>query len=147
MIHFRHAFHGRSGYPLSMTNTADPRKYQYFPQFDWPRIEPPALTFPVDEERARKADDTALAAVEKAFLDNPDDVAAIIIEPILAEGGDKHLTSYFLQGLKELCDRHEAMFILDEIQTGMGLTGEMWCHQVLEVIPDIIAFGKGDSAT
>jgi len=142
VIHFRHAFHGRSGYTLSMTNTADPRKYQYFPKFDWPRIKPPVLTFPVDEERARKADDTALAAVEKAFLDNPDDVAAVIIEPILAEGGDKHLTSYFLQGLKELCDGHEAMFILDEIQTGMGLTGQMWCHQALEVIPDIIAFGK-----
>lgn len=142
VIHFRYAFHGRTGYTLSLTNTADPRKYQYFPMFDWPRIDPPYLTFPVDEEAARGADDAALAAVEKAFVDNPDDVAAVIIEPIIAEGGDKHLTSYFLQGLKGLCDRYEAMFILDEVQTGMGLTGEMWCHQALDFTPDIIAFGK-----
>lgn len=142
VIHFAHCFHGRSGYTLSLTNTADPRKYQYFPKFDWPRIDPPALTFPVDADAAREADDAALAAVEQAFLDNPDDIAAVIIEPILAEGGDKHLTSYFLQGLKKLCDEYEAMFILDEIQTGMGLTGAMWCHQALDFVPDIIAFGK-----
>jgi len=142
VIHFSHSFHGRSGYTLSLTNTADPRKYQYFPKFDWPRIDPPALTFPVDADAAREADDAALAAVEQAFLDNPDDIAAVIIEPILAEGGDKHLTSYFLQGLKKLCDEYEAMFILDEIQTGMGLTGAMWCHQALDFVPDIIAFGK-----
>jgi len=142
VIHFRHAFHGRTGYTLSLTNTADPRKYKYFPKFDWPRIDPPFLTFPVDEEAARKADEAALAAVQKAFDDNPDGIAAVIIEPIIAEGGDKHLTTYFLRGLKEMCDRNEAMFILDEVQTGIGLTGEMWCHQALDVTPDIIAFGK-----
>ncbi len=142
VIHFKHAFHGRSGYTMSLTNTADPRKYQYFPMFDWPRIDPPALTFPVDEQAARVADDKALQAVEQAFNDNPDDIASVIIEPIMAEGGDKHLTVYFLQGLKELCDRYEAVFILDEVQTGIALTGEMWCHQVLDVVPDIIAFGK-----
>lgn len=142
VIHFSHAFHGRTGYTLSLTNTADPRKYQYFPLFDWPRIEPPALHFPVDEETARKADDEALAAVAKAFDDNPDDIAALIIEPIQAEGGDHHLTSYFLKGLKDLCDGHEAVFILDEVQTGMGITGAMWAHQLLDVTPDILAFGK-----
>ena len=47
VLHFREAFHGRSGYTLSLTNTADPRKYQYFPKFDWPRIDPPKLRFPV----------------------------------------------------------------------------------------------------
>jgi L-lysine 6-transaminase len=142
VIHFKHAFHGRSGYTLSLTNTADPRKYKYFPMFKWPRIDPPELTFPVNEKAARTADERALQAVEKAFTDNPDDIAAVIIEPIMAEGGDKHLTAYFLQGLKQLCDRHEAVFILDEVQTGIALTGEMWCHQAFDVIPDIIAFGK-----
>lgn len=142
ILHFRHAFHGRTGYTLSLTNTADPRKYQYFPLFDWPRIDPPVLRFPVDEEIALQNDETALAAVEQAFADYPDDIAGVLIEPIQAEGGDHHFTNRFLQGLKELCDRHEAIFILDEVQTGMGLTGVMWAHQAQDVIPDIIAFGK-----
>ncbi len=142
IIHFRHAFHGRTGYTLSLTNTADPRKYQYFPLFDWPRIDPPALHFPVDEDAALRNDETALAAVEQAFADNRDEIAGVLIEPIQAEGGDNHFTNRFLQGLKELCDRHEAIFILDEVQTGMGLTGVMWAHQAQDVIPDIIAFGK-----
>ncbi len=142
ILHFRHAFHGRTGYTLSLTNTADPRKYQYFPLFDWPRIDPPVLRFPVDEEIALQNDETALAAVEQAFADYPDDIAGVLIEPVQAEGGDHHFTNRFLQGLKELCDRHEAIFILDEVQTGMGLTGVMWAHQAQDVIPDIIAFGK-----
>ncbi|MFO7769218.1 MAG: L-lysine 6-transaminase [bacterium] len=142
VLHFRWAFHGRSGYTMSLTNTADPRKYMYFPRFDWPRIDPPELTFPVDPERARIRDDAALKAVAEAFAADRDDIAAVIVEPIMAEGGDKHLSSYFLQGLGRLCDENDAMFILDEVQTGVGLTGTFWAHQGLEVTPDIIAFGK-----
>jgi len=142
VIHFTGAFHGRTGYTLSLTNTADPRKYMYYPLFDWPRIDAPGLTFPVDAAVARETDERALADVESAFVENPDDVAAVIIEPIMGEGGDVHFSPYFLNGLKDLCDKHEAMFILDEVQTGIGLTGEMWAHQTLGVIPDIIAFGK-----
>jgi len=142
IIHFRHAFHGRTGYTLSLTNTADPRKYQYFPLFDWPRIDPPMLQFPVDEDEALKNDEAAFAAIEQAFADNPHDIAGILIEPIQAEGGDHHFTDRFLQGLKDICDRNEAVFILDEVQTGMGITGVMWAHQAQNVKPDIIAFGK-----
>ncbi len=142
VIHFKGAFHGRTGYTLSLTNTADTRKYQYFPMFDWPRLEAPALSFPVDAAVARENDDRALAAVEEVFTGHPHEVAALIIEPIMAEGGDRHLSPYFLNGLKELCDRHEALYILDEVQTGIGLTGQMWAHQTLGVVPDIISFGK-----
>ncbi len=142
VIHFRWAFHGRSGYTLSLTNTADARKFMYFPRFDWPRIDPPELSFPVDPELARTRDDAALEAVAEAFAADPEEVAALIVEPIMAEGGDKHLSTYFLQGLGRLCDEHDAMFILDEVQTGVGLTGSFWAHQGLDVKPDIIAFGK-----
>jgi L-lysine 6-transaminase len=142
IIHFRHAFHGRTGYTLSLTNTSDPRKYQYYPLFDWPRIDPPMLHFPVDEEVALKNDEAALAAVEQTFADHEHDVAGVLIEPIQAEGGDHHFTDRFLQGLKEICDRNEAIYILDEVQTGMGLTGATWAHQAQNVRPDIIAFGK-----
>ena len=63
VLHFRGAFHGRSGYTLSLTNTADPRKHQYFPKFDWPRVSTPALRFPVDGaeiERVRRAENESL---------------------------------------------------------------------------------------
>ena len=142
VIHFRNAFHGRSGYTMSLTNTADPRKYMYFPMFDWPRIDPPGLSFPVDGGVAQANDEKALGAVEDAFKADADDIAAVIIEPIMAEGGDIHLSPAFLKGLKELCDRYEALFVLDEVQTGIGLTGQMWAHQTLGFEPDIIAFGK-----
>ena len=50
VIHFQEAFHGRSGYTLSLTNTSDPRKHMYFPKFDWPRIINPKLSFPINDE-------------------------------------------------------------------------------------------------
>ncbi len=50
ILHFRNAFHGRTGYALSLTNTADPRKTQYFPKFDWPRLTCPRLSFPISAQ-------------------------------------------------------------------------------------------------
>src|SRR5690606_677870 len=87
-IHFRQAFHGRSGYTLSLTNTSDPRKYQYFPKFEWPRIINPHLTFPITEENLEetiKNEQLALLNIEEAILSSPNRVACIIIEPIQAE--------------------------------------------------------------
>jgi L-lysine 6-transaminase len=145
VIHFEQAFHGRSGYTLSLTNTFDARKTQYFPKFDWPRIANPKIKFPLDaasladvQEREREA----VAAVERAIDENPDDIAAIIIEPIQGEGGDHHFRPEFLQELRRVADEREAMLVFDEIQTGMGLTGTMWAFQQMGVIPDIAAFGK-----
>jgi L-lysine 6-transaminase len=145
VLHFRHAFHGRSGYTLSMTNTADPRKHQYYAKFDWPRIESPALRFPVDGAevvRVAAVEAEAVAAIERAFRQRADDIAAIIIEPIQAEGGDRHFRPEFLRALRRLADEHEAMLIFDEVQSGMGLTGRMWAHEHFEVRPDLLAFGK-----
>lgn len=142
VIHFREAFHGRSGYTLSLTNTADPRKYQYFPKFPWPRIPNPKLSFPLDLARAEAAEAEAVAAIEAAVAQNPDDIACLIIEPIQAEGGDNHFRGEFLRKLRELADRHEFLLIFDEVQTGFGATGKWWGHQWFDVRPDIIAFGK-----
>jgi len=115
----------------------------YFPRFDWPRVEPPILHFPVDDGLAEINDTSALETVEAALAADPDDVAALIIEPIQAEGGDNHFTARFLQGLRELCDAYDVIYVMDEVQTGMGLTGRMWCHQhFADARPDIIAFGK-----
>ena len=145
VLHFREAFHGRSGYTLSLTNTADPRKYQYFPKFDWPRIPNPKLRFPVDAaetERVRRAEGEALDLMKNAFAERRDDIACVILEPIQAEGGDNHFRPEFLRALRDLTHENQALLIFDEVQCGMGLTGRMWAHQHDDVRPDLLAFGK-----
>lgn len=144
-IHFKQAFHGRSGYTLSMTNTADPRKYQYFPRFEWPRINNPHLTFPVTEEGLAETvqnENLALLKIKEAIVANQDTVACIIIEPIQAEGGDNHFRDEFFIALREICDEHEVLLIFDEVQTGIGITGKMWAYEHFSVVPDVISFGK-----
>ncbi len=145
IIHFKQAFHGRSGYTLSLTNTADPRKTMYFPLFDWPRIENPKLYFPLTEESIARTitnEKLAIDQIKQAFRENENDIAGIIIEPIQAEGGDNHFRYQFLQSLKQLCNENEALLIFDEVQTGIGLTGKMWAHEHFDVVPDLLSFGK-----
>lgn len=144
VIHFREAFHGRSGYTLSLTNT-DPVKTAFFPKFPWPRVENPKLRFPVTPEVERDvaaAEERSLDQVRKAFADHPEDIAAIIVEPIQAEGGDNHFRPAFLQALQRLADENDCFFVVDEVQTGAGLTGKMWAHEHLGLKPDALAFGK-----
>lgn len=144
-LHFKQAFHGRSGYTLSLTNTSDPRKYQYFPKFEWPRILNPKLTFPITEENLEetiKNERLALLHIEEAILTYKEKVACIIIEPIQAEGGDNHFRDEFFQEIRKICDENEVLLIFDEVQTGIGITGKMWAFQHFTVKPDILSFGK-----
>jgi L-lysine 6-transaminase len=143
-MHFRAAFHGRSGYTLSLTNT-DPAKTDYFPKFDWPRIHNPALSFPITDEvlaRVMREEEQAVAEIKQALVDNPDDIACLVIEPIQGEGGDNHFRREFLQALRDLADENEFLLIFDEVQTGFGTTGRWWCFEHFDVYPDIFAFGK-----
>ena len=145
VLHFEQAFHGRSGYTLSLTNTADPRKTAYFPKFDWPRVLNPRVIYPLTEDRLadlRRREALAVAQMERHFEENRDDIAAIIIEPIQGEGGDNHFRKEFLQELRRLADKHDAMLVYDEVQAGMGLTGKMWAFEHFDVRPDMVAFGK-----
>lgn len=145
IIHFQQAFHGRSGYTMSLTNT-DPLKTMYFPKFDWPRISNPKCRFPMDLSALNDviaAEKQALDEIQTAIEQNPDDIAAIIIEPIQSEGGDNHFRAEFLKALRQLCDQHEMLLIFDEVQTGIGLTGKMWAYQHFpEATPDLVSFGK-----
>lgn len=144
VIHFERAFHGRSGYALSLTNT-DPSKTQYFPQFSWPRIKPPILSFPISDEvleRVLAEEAFAVQQIKQAFIDDVDNIAAIIIEPIQGEGGDNHFRPEFFRALRELADENDCLLIFDEVQTGVGLTGTMWAHEGIGVQPDIMTFGK-----
>ncbi len=144
IMHFELAFHGRSGYCMSLTNT-DPTKTALWPRFSWPRIAPPFLSFPVNDqviELTIKHEELAIREMKQAFAENPDDIAAIIIEPIQGEGGDNHFRPEFLRQLRTLCDENDALLIFDEVQTGVGITGTWWAHEGLGVQPDIMSFGK-----
>ncbi|MGE5177476.1 MAG: L-lysine 6-transaminase [Bacteroidota bacterium] len=145
VLHFEQAFHGRSGYTLSLTNTTDPRKTAYFPKFDWPRVVNPKAEFPLTEDRlkdvkAREA--LAVAQMDRAFQRFGDDIAAIIIEPIQGEGGDNHFRAEFFKELRRFADERGAMLIYDEVQAGFGLTGKFWAFEHYGVAPDMVAFGK-----
>ena len=145
VLHFEQAFHGRSGYTLSLTNTTDPRKTAYFPKFDWPRVLNPKVRFPLQEDNLRDVKERealSVAQIELAFERNKDDIAAIIIEPIQGEGGDNHFRKEFLHELRRIADEYEAMLVFDEVQAGLGLTGKMWSYENYDVKPDMVAFGK-----
>ena len=145
ILHFRQAFHGRSGYTMSLTNT-DPRKTDLFAKFNWPRVSNPAIDFSLDEnkrekdviEREKKAEAEIRENVSKRGVD----IAAIIIEPIQGEGGDNHFRGEWLKKLRDICDENEMLLIFDEVQTGLATTGKMWCSQHFGVKPDLMAFGK-----
>jgi len=143
VLHLDRAFHGRSGYTLSLTNT-EPNKTKYFPKFDWPRIHSPAIQFPLNKENTQKVileEEQAIAQARQYFETHKDDIACFIMEPIQGEGGDNHFRKEFHQAMKDLTMEFDALFIYDEVQTGVGLTGKFWAHEYY-VEPDIIAFGK-----
>ncbi len=145
ILHFQKAFHGRTGYTLSVTNTFDQNKTKYFPKFNWPRVGSPYMQFPLTAENQRNVEileEQTYREIEEAFKNNPDDIAAILIEPIQGEGGDNHFRAEFFQMLRKIADEKEALLIFDEVQTGLGLTGKMWCTEHFGIMPDIICFGK-----
>ena len=143
IIHFKEAFHGRSGYTLSLTNT-NPIKIAGFPKFNWPRINNPKIKFPIEENilSVKTEENKALQKIKMIIETNAKEVAAIIIEPIQGEGGDNHFRKEFLQNLEEIANKNDVLFIVDEIQTGMCLTGKIWAHQHFNLTPDIVCFGK-----
>ncbi len=145
IIHFKDAFHGRTGYTVSMTNTFNLNKTKYFAKFSWPRIDNPKIVFPMtgkNLEDVKRREAAALDQIQTAIQQNPDDIAGLIIEPIQSEGGDNHFRQEFFHALRKICDEHDIMFILDEVQSGVGLTGKMWAYQHFGFEPDIVAFGK-----
>jgi L-lysine 6-transaminase len=143
VLHLTRAFHGRSGYTLSLTNT-HPAKTARFPRFDWPRVDVPAIRFPLGDhlEQVVGAERRALAQARTAFESYPHDIACFIAEPIQGEGGDNHMRPEFLQAMQQMCRDHEALFVLDEVQTGVGLTGSGWAYEQMGLEPDLVAFAK-----
>ncbi|MFT7678777.1 MAG: L-lysine 6-transaminase [Planctomycetota bacterium] len=144
IMHFKQAFHGRSGYTMSVTNTVVD-KVALFPKFDWPRVHNPGIVFDLDggivnDIEAEEA--KSIAEIEAGFARPGQHVAGVLIEPMQGEGGDKHFRPEFMAKLRELCDEHEALLIFDEVQTGFFGSGKPWLWQYSGVKPDVVAFGK-----
>ena len=140
IAHFQKAFHGRSGYTMSLTNT-EQHKVKNFTKFNWPRF----LSSPkmgLSDENQKVYDDFAIDEIEKYMKDNKKQVAGMIIEPVQCEGGDRHFTKYFLQNLQRICNQNDILFIVDEVQTGFYTTGKPWCFQHYDLEPDLVSFGK-----
>ncbi|NOZ69606.1 MAG: aminotransferase class III-fold pyridoxal phosphate-dependent enzyme, partial [Deferribacteres bacterium] len=79
-------------------------------------------------------------ALRKAVTDN---TCAVMLEPIQGEGGVRMPSESYLRGVREICDEHKLLLILDEIQTGMGRTGKFFAYEHFNVEPDIITLAKG----
>ncbi len=145
ILHFVGAFHGRSGYTMSLTNT-EPRKTDLFAKFPWPRVSNPFLDFSLPEhERLRNVlekEKQAEAQIRRFLAERSVDLAAIIIEPVQGEGGDNHFRGEWLRLLRGICDENDILLIFDEVQTGMAMTGKNWCCQHFDVVPDLLVFGK-----
>lgn len=143
VIHFEQCFHGRTGYTLSLTDSHDKRKTEHFPKFDWPRISNPYIHSANDDDIENR-EAKAIDEIKAVLAESADEVACIIIEPIQGEGGDNHYRPQFLKALRTLADENDFLLIYDEVQTGIAITGEMWCHQHFgeEARPDLISFGK-----
>jgi L-lysine 6-transaminase len=144
VLHFRQAFHGRTGYTMSLTNTA-PDKIALFPKFRWPRVHNPAVELDLEGRIANDVaaeERRAVAEMEEAFERHKDRVACVLIEPMQGEGGDNHFRPEFFRELRRLCDEHAALLVYDEVQTGFYGSGRTWMWQHKGVAPDIVAFGK-----
>ena len=143
VLSFEGAFHGRSLGALSLTRSKAIHKLD-FPAFAWPTAPFPANRFPLADHAAENAaaEAASLEAVAQAMKAGP--VAAVIVEPIQAEGGDRHASAGFFRSLQALCREHGACFIVDEVQTGVGATGRMWAHEAWELPepPDVVTFSK-----
>lgn len=146
VVYLNEAFHGRSGYTMSMTNNGNPMnpKVYGFPKFRWNKVRNPKVWHDrdgrPDHAMAKNSEDMAMRETERALSSGK--VAAIVMEPIQGEGGDNHFRREFLLGMRELADRHEALLVFDEVQTGLGLTGRNWAYEHFGVVPDIMCFGK-----
>ncbi|XP_076656450.1 4-aminobutyrate aminotransferase [Halictus rubicundus] len=149
ILSFKGAFHGRTLGTLSTTHSKYIHKID-IPAFDWPIASFPQYKYPLNEHirENQQEDQRCLAEVEELFekykTEKKVPVAGVIVEPIQSEGGDNHASPEFFQGLQRITKKHGAALLIDEVQTGGGPTGKMWCHEHfnLESPPELVTFSK-----
>lgn len=145
ILSFKHGFHGRLFGSLSTTRSKPIHKLD-IPAFDWPQASFPMLKYPLDQnvEYNTKEEQRALKETEDLIKNFHNPVCAVVVEPIQSEGGDNHATPNFFRGLREITQKHNVLFIVDEVQTGVGATGKFWAHDHwnLSSPPDMVTFSK-----
>ena len=145
VIHLQDCFHGRTGYTMSLTDSPDIRKTQFFPKFNWPRIINPTISFPINDENLDSlisVEEKSINELKTILRESADDIACLILEPIQGEGGDNHFRKEYIRELQQLSQDNDFLLIFDEVQTGIGITGKMWAHEHYGVEPDVMSFGK-----
>ncbi|HET7480165.1 MAG TPA: 4-aminobutyrate--2-oxoglutarate transaminase [Rubrobacteraceae bacterium] len=146
VIAFENAFHGRTMLAMSLTSKTDPYKKSFGPFV--PEIyrvpAPYPYRCPAGKDCSGGCQGDCFNALEKAFVSyvHPSSVAAIIGEPVSGEGGFIPFPDFYLRQLRELCDEHGIVLIVDEVQTGFGRTGKMFAIEHSGVIPDIVTTAK-----
>ncbi|WP_281212511.1 4-aminobutyrate--2-oxoglutarate transaminase [Shewanella insulae] len=139
VIAFNGGFHGRTNLTMALTGKITPYKHQFGP-FAGDIFHAP---YPVAFHGVSVKD--SLKAIEHLFKVDiaPCDVAAIVVEPVQGEGGFYAAPPEFLQALRALCDQHDIVLVMDEIQTGFGRTGKMFSCEHAGVEPDLMTMAKG----
>ncbi|CDK26935.1 unnamed protein product [Kuraishia capsulata CBS 1993] len=145
IMSFERAFHGRLFATASVTRSKPIHKLD-MPSFHWPKAEFPSYKYPLeDNEAANKAEDErCLKIVEELYKTWHCPIAGLIVEPIQSEGGDNHGSTAFFQGLRDITLKYNSLLIMDEVQTGVAATGEMWAHERFNLSPpaDLVTFSK-----
>lgn len=144
-VSFDGGFHGRSLGALSLTRSKAIHKVD-LPAFRWPAAPFPEIRFPLAEhaEANARSEAESLTSVEAILRASSGRVAALVVEPIQGEGGDRHASAGFFRELRRLATEHGVSFIVDEVQTGGGATGTFWAHEAwgLSEPPDLVTFSK-----
>ncbi|MFL5927754.1 MAG: 4-aminobutyrate--2-oxoglutarate transaminase [Gaiellaceae bacterium] len=138
VVGFEGAFHGRTLLSLTLTSKVHPYKAGLGP------FAPEVYRVPYPNAFRGLSADEALAALRAAFRTTvaPENVAAIVFEPVQGEGGFIPATREFAQGLREICDAHGIVLVCDEVQTGFGRTGRFFAIEHYDVEPDLITVAK-----
>lgn len=146
-IGFFGAFHGRTLGSLSFTASKSVQRANYLPGVKVYHLPYPNAYRPILVQQAgENYGDTVINYLEDLIFRTtlaPEDVAAVLVEPIQGEGGYIVPAPGFFSRLRQICDRHGIMLIMDEIQSGVGRTGKWWAVEHEEIQPDIVCFAKG----
>jgi 4-aminobutyrate aminotransferase / (S)-3-amino-2-methylpropionate transaminase / 5-aminovalerate transaminase len=146
VIAFENAFHGRTLLAMTLTSKTDPYKKHFAPFAPEVYRVPAPYPYrcPASKDCSGGCQGDCFNAVEKAFVSyvHPESVAAIIVEPVSGEGGFIPFPDFYLRRLRELCDEHGIVMIVDEVQTGFGRTGKMFAVEHSGVVPDLLITAK-----
>ncbi|XP_065066407.1 4-aminobutyrate aminotransferase, mitochondrial-like [Rhopilema esculentum] len=148
ILSFTSGFHGRTLGALSATHSKALHKVD-IPAFDWPVTQFPRLKYPLEDhvEENEQEEAFCLEQVEKIIKKQNASgkcVAGIVVEPVQSEGGDNHASPSFFRQLQAICNKYDAAFIVDEVQTGVGASGKFWAHEHWDLPepPSIVTFAK-----